>query len=694
METPAPIITHDNVLTQDEITSILNDSVAQSAFKRLELSGKQQEYFTMELSDEIKWRLGVLFGMDFSSIQRIPMRWIKGDIAAHEDKGSDKDFKKTHLLYVSECSGDFILDGRELSIQQNRAFVFDEGLIHETRNTNDTPRLLVGPMDENGNAVGAITSILLDGAAYELHISYNSGLDIYYFYGVSNTDPTAPDLSINVTSWPVTINNSNSTPSASSVLRVIFDSDITMTSSSQYFICGTEYIQFGSEALDDGGTRPTITIQDIADYPGLIFNGQNGDGLGIGTDGYSNISVYNLRVASAGTTTLAEDGGWFGQQGFGTSASDCYFINCFSDGEINASCGGIVGRLSYGVSAINCNTTGDLNDSDGGGIFGEACENCSAEGCSSTGEMSGRDFGGIFGENCVNCTATNCYYTGIISGDDTGGIFGNGCENCTTTNCYSTGIIQGSYAGGIFGGDCTDCVAVNCYSAGAITGSDAGGIFSTSGTNPTETRCYAANGVWSDGDTTTYLTGIPSSTNVGTTWVRNGAVNTPYELRIAGFSPYSLLNINGDDKEVMTDNTVTLEPGQSTSPAEVGSTFSIVEINDRAPSEYPAITINSTTGAITFGEETEAGEYDILVRCVINPYSYSNVIVTINGEEVNTANCCISLNGMKYLPAETVTNVRAGNNVVLVAQTNLKNKFTSYDAYLRYKATGMSKKRL
>jgi DNA-binding beta-propeller fold protein YncE len=91
------------------------------------------------------------------------MRWIKGDTLRHADKG-ESDFSNTYLVYLSDSSGEFVLDDTAFPIQKNQGFVFSEGILHETMNTGSMPRLLLGPMNEFAQPVG--TSVSLQSIYY------------------------------------------------------------------------------------------------------------------------------------------------------------------------------------------------------------------------------------------------------------------------------------------------------------------------------------------------------------------------------------------------------------------------------------------------------------------------------------------------------------------------------------------------
>jgi hypothetical protein len=111
-------------------------------------------YFNITLTENLKNSLNICFGLDFSNISEIPMRWIKGDTKPHIDVGSTK-FQNTYLAYINNSQGEFIVDNKTYSISSNTAFKFNEGISHLTTNTGEIPRLLLGPINEFVNPVGS-----------------------------------------------------------------------------------------------------------------------------------------------------------------------------------------------------------------------------------------------------------------------------------------------------------------------------------------------------------------------------------------------------------------------------------------------------------------------------------------------------------------------------------------------------------
>ena len=197
---------------------------------------------------------------------------------------------------------------------------------------------------------------------------------------------------------------------------------------------------------------------------GLVQNGFT-------TNGYSNVTVQNINVDSSNNSTLADFGGWIGQQYFGIGSSSNVLIN-------------------------NCSSSGAISGAGAGGICGSSA--------------------GAGGEANVS----NCYSSGAISGQSAGGICGlnagysNGTAN--VSNCYSSGAISAQDAGGICGGVAgyigTAAVS-NCYSSGAISGYQAGGICGAYSGNTNDSNTYIANGSWTDASAITKLIDTPTYNN-------------------------------------------------------------------------------------------------------------------------------------------------------------------------------------
>jgi hypothetical protein len=522
-----------------------------------------------------------------------------------------------------------------------------------------------------------------------------------FYYDIDGGSP-------NPISWPVTISNTNTSVG---FVEVLFASDMTLTSTNNYFVCGSSKIQFGSTSLNNDGTRRTITVT-ANNYDGLISNGSSL------VTGYNDIYVYNLTVDGTGYATQA-GAGWFGQMYFGRSATNMYFINCSSLGTING--GGILGQYSQNVTLIGCSSSGNIQNV-AGGIVGENAISMTIQGCWSTGAISGDAAGGIVGSNSTSANIQNCYSTGIISGNNSGGIVGGnaGYTSVTINNCYSSGNITGANAGGICGSlaalNSTLTVSItNCYSTGNISnglGTENGGIcgalLTFSGSiNLVINNCYTTGtvtypsgyiiginatingtgsapiqytltnnyseagsvggtpGTWSNTHANSILTGIPSQsgrTTVGSTWITKGA-NTPYILFNMGYQPYSTTNISGTPDLIRTVSS-TVSVGIPTSSAIVnGLQYEILEITGGTSSSYGTITISGTSGAISTSTTTATGIYTIYLYN-IGSYNITTYTLTVNQNNIDNG-CCGRPLDLKYVyDYPTRANLQSGNVVL------------------------------
>jgi hypothetical protein len=648
---------YHHILSEEDINYILETNEVINAKKNIDSKKDGVIYFTIPLNHysekirSIKSKLSEHFGLHLDHIQSLPMRWIKGDTKPHMDRDlSGSAFTRTHLVYLTNSSGSLIVNNESYPITQGSGYAFDEGLDHETIDTGVTPRLLLGPMNELCSAVGAPASLYIQ----------QIGNDIQESFDQINWNP--------ISSWPYTIYSSS----------VDFVTDITFTSSNQYFIINNSNLRFGSLSLKTNGTIPIITIDNVTNYPGLIQNGTD-----IST-GFDNLGVFNLQINAINGSTLATEAGWIGQKYFCKNNQLCYVTNCHSNGVIGNRCGGIIGAYASIDSILDppsllilfCSSSGIISQ-DAGGIVGYSAGNgIFISQCWSNGEINGTNCGGIVGNNAAYDTRTlnidKCYSTGAITGIGAGGIIGayagqdgDGAGIINISKCYSSGAIIGDNSGGIVGQSGSGIITItNCYSNGSISGTDCGGISgATEGGTFNISNCYTTgtvigstgyimafesqvNGVignwtltnnyseaanstsgWNSTNAKSVLLDIPTGSNkVGNVWVET-ITNQPFELNI-GYTPYSTTLIGeGGLNNVYTQ---TILAGNSSINALIsGRSYTILQKSGGTSSSYNTITINSTSGAISTTSATIPGTYTLYIRNN-GSYHISTFTLTVN----------------------------------------------------------------
>ena len=641
---------YHHILSEEDIKYLLEREEVIHAKKNIDSKNDGVIYFTIPLNHHseqifsIKNKLSEHFGLHLDHIQSLPMRWIKGDTKPHVDRDlSGKSFTRTHLVYLTNNSGSLIVNNESYPIIQGSGYVFNEGLHHETVNTGVTPRLLLGPMNELCSAVGAPPSLYIRQVGSDIQESYDQS--------TWNTIP----------SWPYTLYSSS----------VDFVTDITFTSSNQYFIINNSNFRFGSLSLKTDGTIPIITIDGVSNYLGLIQNGTDV------SNGYDNLGVFNLQINAINGSTLAMEAGWFGQKYFCKNNQLCYMTNCHSNGVIGNRCGGIIGAYAAIDSILDppsllilfCSSSGTISE-DAGGIIGYSAGNgIFLFQCWSNGDMSGNNCGGIVGNNAAYDTRTinieKCYSTGVINGIGAGGIIGayagqdgdgagiiniskcyssgaiigdNSGGIITITNCYTSGSISGTYCGGISGATEGGTFNIsNCYTTGTVIGST--GYIMASQTevngNPipnwTLTNNYseAANSSsgWNSTNAKSVLLDIPTGLNkVGNVWVETN-INQPFELNI-GYSPYSTTIIGIGGLNNVYNQTI-LAGNSSMNALISGKSYTILQKSGGTSSSYGSITINSTTGVISTTSATIPDTYTLYIRNN-GSYHISSVILTVN----------------------------------------------------------------
>lgn len=614
----------------------------------------------------------------------IPLRWIKGDTPSHTDKSANK-FTHTFLTYLTDSPGKLMIGKEEYPITKGSSYIFQEGLYHETVGTNDTNRLLLGPLSEQGLQVGAGQIISADGEINTVYLKEDTG---NWFYQIDNGGYSL------ISSFPLYIQNINATPSTYP-LKILFTTDLTITNTFQYIVCGSEGLQFGDTSLKQDGSRPILTVDNVTNYPGCIQNGSSF------SNGYNAISIFNLVVNSINSSTLVSNGGWVGQEFFGKGATTNTIINCSSDGQIIDAGGGIIGgnaATSGGtISIINCSSQGNGSTYSGGIIgyyAGRIGGNVTIQRCWSTG-MIGQEGGGIYGyyagADGGSASCENCYSTGLID-IYAGGIFGRlaGTNGLAISNSsYSRGIIN-TDGGGIFGSDAASaggiCNATNCYSAGTILTVGNGIYGSNKQPSATQSNCYIADGSWSSTTANTQLQGTPNPT-VGTTWI-SPVINTPYELRNMGYTPYTTTIINSTP-DVITSFSQSVVAGNSSIPAIInGKVYTILSTTNNS------ITINTSSGRLSTTSTTPPGVYTVIIRNS-GSYHVSTFVLTVTPSIPCLLKGTLILTPTGYTPVESLkkgdtvlTSDKRRVPIVNIHNTIVKGGPSTYPCVIQKNAVG------
>lgn len=667
---------------EQDIEDILNYPEVVNAKKKLENSFANTEYLSIKLTPKLRYIISTIFDLHLDNLESIPMRWVKGDTNPHIDLGMSK-FNNTYLMYLTDCQGDFCIDNNIFPIKKGTGFIFPETMVHYTNNTGTVPRLLLGPISEDGFSVGLFS---IDGTGGTTVYMRQNGANIEYSFDQSSWSQVY---------MPCGLTNTNT---ESGFFKVEFITDITLNSAFSYFYILTEYLQIGSETLKSDGTRPRFFVDNVADYPGLIYNGN------LSNNGSSNINIFNLNVVAINGSTLATEGGWVGQSYFSRAASNNYIINCSSNGDISLKGGGIVGSaagstVGSNLKIIGCNSSGAIGV-EAGGIVGNLAGNLgnvSCYSCWSSGAISNNG-GGIAGEYAAytgTLTISNCYSTGLI-GTGAGGICGANAAytngSLTITNCYTTGSI-GSGSGGILGQSIYNTVTIsNCYTTGNVINSNGGGITGNNVYNvPTITNSYTSGTVvpgggfirggsgvvpatcyseaynsssgWNTTNATTVLTGLSGPIFENIIWLET-TINQPFELKNMGYTPYNrtmIITSSPPSLQKVFDTTVL--QGNSTSPAIVsGKSYVIMGISSGIPASYSTISINSSSGVISTSVGTQSGVYQIHIR---NNGSYN--ISTVNLTVASTATVpCLTEDTIVLTPFgyTNITNLKKNDYVI------------------------------
>jgi len=401
------------------------------------------------------------------------------------------------------------------------------------------------------------------------------------------------------------------------------------------FICGRGFGQ--------GNNTPNSSYCEITNcsVSGIISSLFGGGIVGVRTGQNGGVvNIINCFVTgNIGTINDSQIFGICGQQA-GQNGGKVTINNCYSTGNILGRfsagiCGGFAGLDNGFISITNCYSLGNINGIYSAGIIGF---------------QAGQQNGYVI--------VTNCYSAGDINGDYAGGISGvyfgyNSNNSNQIINCYSIGNINGFSSGGICGGDVgindntiyiPKVLIKNCYtlgnilnSSGAICGGSTGEVYRnipivnisncyvlngpivspSSQITPTQTLTYISpTNAWVDLEAVTYLLETPAYSPsgllvnpIGTVWadIAPNSTSIPWIFSTLGYSPYTT-------KLVTTINQTVPTGGKSIKALDTtGPEYTIVSINDKVSTNFPKITMNKSTGRITFGDNIVPGIYLIKV---------------------------------------------------------------------------------
>lgn len=168
--------------------------------------GPNSVYFSINIQEPIKNILAEKLGLNLTNVSELPIRWVQGNTPPHVDSGVAV-FLNTYLVYLVSNSGDLILDNVSYPIVTNKAFIFNEGVEHSTINTGSEPRLILGPMSERANPVGATYISYFPSEVDALATTNTIGYSSSYTVG----DPT-PGPSGSYTQWRIASNSTGTSP--------------------------------------------------------------------------------------------------------------------------------------------------------------------------------------------------------------------------------------------------------------------------------------------------------------------------------------------------------------------------------------------------------------------------------------------------------------------------------------------------
>lgn len=234
------------ILTEEQIEAIVNSQHVLMAKERLATSNTVR--FTMDLPTDVHATLQESLGLDLP--EQVPMRWIQGDTPSHADAGQSV-FERTHLVYLTDSIGEFYLGNESFPICKGESFVFPHGTLHGTAHTGTTPRLMIGPMSEDADPVGA------NGIYYCL--SQNNALAyVSFVIDPDNYTIQPPGVVGGYANWKIASNSTGTSSQAG-----VYNEGDVLNSVGAYFLYPEGVICFGKGSMIqcEGGSVPVEELK-------------------------------------------------------------------------------------------------------------------------------------------------------------------------------------------------------------------------------------------------------------------------------------------------------------------------------------------------------------------------------------------------------------------------------------------------
>lgn len=301
----------NDFFNEDDIQTLINSDKVQENYKIFLEKNKKSHTFTVTLTTELQNSFAKKYPyFNTDNLREVPMRWVIGEIPEHTDKAKNGGlFETSIVIYLNNDSSMFFcIDNNSYTIERNKAFIFSQKLKHKVemieKSSLMTPRLIMGPMNENGLSVGC------SGYGYFNNIDdANSFTHILAFVCLNNPTLTPEEAGLIVPS--------NSTFNGWLLAPTYYPNDVAFSNgypNNQLYISGDTY-------YDASFTNFTYTLypsytQIPVSNPYIIYGGANSSGnfwYGNSTGFPGFLYKKNLGVGTRRSTILGAGGNQIAQ---------------------------------------------------------------------------------------------------------------------------------------------------------------------------------------------------------------------------------------------------------------------------------------------------------------------------------------------------------------------------------------------
>jgi hypothetical protein len=143
-----------SVLTPEQVQQIRSLGIVKQNLTKVLYNNKSHKvaHFKCELSDDIKASIKSALNVDLTNETSVHIHWASGD--GTDRHGIHNVSDDAYMVFLTTTDGQFSCGNDTYTMTQGTGFKYNRSVNHVVSGSGYTPRLVLGPFNEAGKAVG------------------------------------------------------------------------------------------------------------------------------------------------------------------------------------------------------------------------------------------------------------------------------------------------------------------------------------------------------------------------------------------------------------------------------------------------------------------------------------------------------------------------------------------------------------